>query len=93
MSVIVLLIIAGGTVAAGFLGAFVWAVRSGQFDDLCTPAIRILFDRDGLREQVEARLHDGNPAGPAPGTDDRQTPDDCTTSEVTMSVELGRYLR
>ena len=44
MSVIVLLIVAGGLVAAGFLGAFVWAVRSGQFDDTETPPIRILFD-------------------------------------------------
>jgi cbb3-type cytochrome oxidase maturation protein len=44
MSVIVLLIAAGGAVAAGFLGAFVWAVRSGQFDDMCTPALRILLD-------------------------------------------------
>jgi cbb3-type cytochrome oxidase maturation protein len=47
MSVIVLLIAAGGVVAAGFLVAFVWAVRSGQFDDTCTPAIRVLLeDRD-----------------------------------------------
>ncbi|HET7220084.1 MAG TPA: cbb3-type cytochrome oxidase assembly protein CcoS [Vicinamibacterales bacterium] len=44
MSVIVLLIAAGGTVAAGFLWAFVWAVRSGQFDDTCTPAVRMLLD-------------------------------------------------
>jgi cbb3-type cytochrome oxidase maturation protein len=44
MSVIVLLIVAGGVVAGGFLGAFVWAVRSGQFDDTCTPAIRVLLD-------------------------------------------------
>ena len=44
MSVIVLLIAAGGTVAAGFLGAFLWAVRSGQFDDTCTPAIRVLLE-------------------------------------------------
>ena len=44
MSVIVLLIAAGGAVAVGFLGAFFWAVRSGQFDDTCTPAIRMLFD-------------------------------------------------
>lgn len=44
MSVIVLLIVAGGTVAAGFLAAFVWAVRSGQFDDTCTPAIRMLLE-------------------------------------------------
>lgn len=44
MSVIVLLIVAGGLVAAGFLAAFVWAVRSGQFDDTSTPALRVLVD-------------------------------------------------
>lgn len=44
MSVIVLLIVAGGTVAAGFLGAFAWAVQSGQYDDTCTPAVRVLLD-------------------------------------------------
>ena len=44
MSVIVLLIAAGGAVAAGFLGAFIWAVRSGQFDDTCTPAVRVLLE-------------------------------------------------
>jgi cbb3-type cytochrome oxidase maturation protein len=26
------------------LALFVWAARSGQFDDLETPAVRILFD-------------------------------------------------
>jgi len=44
MSVIVLLIAAGGLVAAGFLGAFAWAVGSGQFDDTCTPAVRMLLE-------------------------------------------------
>ena len=44
MSVIVLLITAGGLVAAGFLCAFVWAVKSGQFDDTVTPPLRVLFD-------------------------------------------------
>lgn len=29
-----------------FLGAFIWAVRNGQFDDNKTPSIRILFDDD-----------------------------------------------
>lgn len=28
------------------VAAFVWAVRAGQFDDLDTPATRILFDDD-----------------------------------------------
>ena len=44
MSVIILLIVSGGLVAAGFLGAFVWAVRTGQFDDTTTPPLRMLFD-------------------------------------------------
>jgi cbb3-type cytochrome oxidase maturation protein len=44
MTVIVLLIAAGGAVAIGFLVAFVWAVRSGQFDDVVSPAWRVLFD-------------------------------------------------
>jgi cbb3-type cytochrome oxidase maturation protein len=44
MSVIVLLIAAGGAVAGGFLWAFVWAVRSGQFDDMASPPLRMLFD-------------------------------------------------
>jgi len=30
--------------------AFFWAVRSGQFDDLDTPAVRILLDDDDERE-------------------------------------------
>ena len=49
MSVIILLIIAGGLVAAGFLAAFVWAVRSGQFDDTTTPPIRVLLE-DSLND-------------------------------------------
>jgi cbb3-type cytochrome oxidase maturation protein len=50
MSVMVLLIAAGGTVALGFLAAFIWAVRSGQFDDTGTPPVRILADeRDAPR--------------------------------------------
>jgi cbb3-type cytochrome oxidase maturation protein len=31
-----------------FLGAFIWAVRNGQFDDNKTPSIRILFDDDSI---------------------------------------------
>jgi cbb3-type cytochrome oxidase maturation protein len=44
MSVIVFLIVAGGLVAAAFLAGFVWAVRSGQFDDTVSPPIRMLQD-------------------------------------------------
>jgi len=34
-----------------FLGAFIWAVRNGQFDDQETPARRILFDDEVMEEQ------------------------------------------
>jgi cbb3-type cytochrome oxidase maturation protein len=29
-----------------FLGAFLWAARKGQFDDLVSPAHRILIDEE-----------------------------------------------
>jgi cbb3-type cytochrome oxidase maturation protein len=31
-------------VALIFLGVFIWAVRSGQFEDHYTPSVRALFD-------------------------------------------------
>ena len=59
MSVIVLLIVAGGTVAAGFLAAFAWAVRSGQYDDTCTPAVRVLLDeRSNTKQEGSANVLD-----------------------------------
>jgi cbb3-type cytochrome oxidase maturation protein len=32
------------------LAMFVWAVRTGQYDDLETPAVRMLFDDEPPRE-------------------------------------------
>jgi cbb3-type cytochrome oxidase maturation protein len=31
-----------------FLGAFFWAVKSGQYEDDYTPSIRMLFDDENL---------------------------------------------
>jgi cbb3-type cytochrome oxidase maturation protein len=36
-------------IAAIAVGFFVWAATTGQFDDLETPAIRILFDDEEPR--------------------------------------------
>lgn len=44
MSVIFILITISMLVAGSFLLAFFWAVKSGQYDDDQTPAIRILFE-------------------------------------------------
>ena len=50
MSVIIILIIVSVLVALGFLTAFLWSVKSGQYDDDYTPSIRMLFD-DELRSK------------------------------------------
>jgi cbb3-type cytochrome oxidase maturation protein len=44
MSAIYLLIPLSIAVAAAFLAAFIWAVRTGQFEDTCTPSMRVLTD-------------------------------------------------
>lgn len=44
MSVVAVLIGFSLLVAVGFLFAFLWAVKSGQYDDRFTPSVRILFD-------------------------------------------------
>jgi cbb3-type cytochrome oxidase maturation protein len=44
MSVVLLLIPLSVLIAAGFLLAFIWAVRSGQYEDTATPALRVLAD-------------------------------------------------
>lgn len=46
MSIIFILIPLGLVLLLAAVAAFFWAVRSGQFDDLETPAWRILLDDD-----------------------------------------------
>ena len=46
MEVLPLLIGISVVIVIAVAGIFVWAVRSGQFDDLDTPAVRILTDDD-----------------------------------------------
>jgi cbb3-type cytochrome oxidase maturation protein len=55
MSVIILLIILGVLVAGGFLAAFLWAVRSGQYDDTVSPSVRMLFDEKKVKKSKEKK--------------------------------------
>ncbi|MBK7854680.1 MAG: cbb3-type cytochrome oxidase assembly protein CcoS [Bacteroidetes bacterium] len=48
MSVIIVLISASLLIATGFLIAFFWSVKSGQYQDDYTPSVRILFDNDKI---------------------------------------------
>lgn len=44
MSVLVILIVVSIIVALGFLLAFIWSVKNGQYEDDYTPSVRMLFD-------------------------------------------------
>lgn len=44
MSVIFLLISFSLLVAGSFLGAFLWAIKNGQFEDDYSPSVRILYE-------------------------------------------------
>jgi cbb3-type cytochrome oxidase maturation protein len=70
MSVVFLLIPLSVLIAACFLGAFIWAVRSGQYEDTVTPALRVLL-HDGKTPAASA----GAPkaaAEPTPGFTPKQ---------------------
>jgi cbb3-type cytochrome oxidase maturation protein len=52
MSALFILIGVSITVAGFFLLAFLWSVKSGQYDDDYTPSIRMLFDNDNESPQL-----------------------------------------
>jgi cbb3-type cytochrome oxidase maturation protein len=56
MSVIYLLITISIVVAIVFLGAFIKAVKSGQYDDDYTPSVRMLFDDEVVKKENPNKL-------------------------------------
>ena len=46
------------------VGAFVWAVRRGQYDDLDTPPLDILLDDDRPRSDAPGAARDTDAEGP-----------------------------
>ena len=53
MTIIFLLIGISLTVALVFLGSFIWAVRSGQYEDDYTPSVRMLFDDESPEKDLK----------------------------------------
>lgn len=68
MAILFFLVLVSLVVASGFLLAYLWATRTGQFDDDYTPAVRMLFD-DEIRPT------------PAEKTDP-ETPQDSSTTKT-----------
>lgn len=56
MTAIVVLIAASLIVAVSFLIAFIWSVKSGQYEDKFTPSVRILFDDEKIKENKKVNL-------------------------------------
>lgn len=50
-------------VALVFLGAYVWSVKTGQFDDKYTPSIRMLFDEPKHIKKTEPKKITGEQGG------------------------------
>ena len=55
MTAFYVMIIASLLIAFGFLGAFMWSVKRGHYDDDYTPAIRILLDEN---ETLNSKTND-----------------------------------
>lgn len=41
-------------VAIGFLVAFLWSVKSGQYSDTYTPSVRMLFEEEKSKKEKES---------------------------------------
>lgn len=63
MSVILILILASLAVAVAFLACFIWAVKAGQFEDTCTPAMRILSEDERPATLQAERASANHPPG------------------------------
>jgi cbb3-type cytochrome oxidase maturation protein len=63
VSVLIVLIFFSILVAGGFLAAFLWSVKTGQYDDDYTPSVRMLFDDPPSSENTSSSIkQNGNNA-------------------------------
>lgn len=60
MNILIITIPVSLALGLGFIAAFVWATRSSQWNDLETPARRILFDQDNDNNNDNHRTVKGN---------------------------------
>lgn len=52
MSIIYLLLAISVIVALIFFAAFIYSVKSGQYDDIYTPSVRMLFDDEIIHTPI-----------------------------------------
>jgi cbb3-type cytochrome oxidase maturation protein len=78
-------------IAAIAVGFFVWAARTGQFDDLDTPAVRILFDDEepafASSAMALAASDEATAGRPAPAVSAPARPADTATVRQAAPVD------
>ena len=57
MNIIIILIAISLNIAIGFLIAFLYSVKSGQYDDTYSPSIRMLIDDKPKTKSVKENEH------------------------------------
>ena len=60
MNVIFVLIAFSSFVAIIFLAAYIWSVKTGQYDDNYTPSVRVLFDNEVRKNDQEKTKDEKN---------------------------------
>ena len=53
MEILILLIIISVGIAGGFLIAFLLSVKNKQYDDLYSPSVRILFEKNKINDKED----------------------------------------
>ncbi len=65
MSIIFILILISSLVASAFVIAFIWSVKSGQYDDTYSPSVRLLFD-DSVKKESKKDVKTKSTPGKIP---------------------------
>lgn len=60
MAIIVLLISISLIIAIGFLISFLWNMKTGQYDDIYSPSVRMLFDDKPVKKQSQVYKNANN---------------------------------
>lgn len=57
MTIIYMLLAVSVLVAVIFFVAFIYSVKSGQYDDTYTPSVRMLFDDELIKEDTSKKIN------------------------------------
>lgn len=60
MGIIYIMLVVSLVVALFFLGSFLWAIKSGQYEDDYTPSVRILFEDDLISNNNQNKKQNGS---------------------------------